>query len=82
VVVAWFFAGAEGAAKTLIFVVLPLGCIWFSDVLGDYTGYGLGRVAITKTSPGIFVYYLGWVALLVPLFIGVWLRIALPRSGP
>lgn len=82
VVGAWYFGRAEGAVKTALFVVLPLACIWFSDVLGDYTGYGLSRPAITRTSPGVFVYYLGWVVLLLPLFVVVWWTVAMPGAAP
>lgn len=82
VVGACFLGGVEGVVNAGMFVVLPLGCIWFGDVLGDYTGYGLSRVAITKTSPGVFVYYLGWVVLLLPLLVVVYFKVVLPAPSP
>jgi len=71
-VVVGAFGGLETAAKTAMFVVLPLACIWFSDVLADFTGSGFSYMPITRTSPEIFVYYLGWVVLFLPLFVVVW----------
>jgi uncharacterized protein len=44
------------------FFVVPVACIWFPEALGDFVG---GR--ITKTSPRAFVWFLGWVVLLVPV---------------
>jgi len=75
VVGAGLFGGLEVAAKVVMFVVLPLACIWFSDALADYTGYGFSSMPITRPSPEIFVYYLGWVVLLLPLFVMVWFAV-------
>ena len=48
--------------RILSFCVLPLACIWFPEALGDFIG---GR--ITKTSPRSYVWFFGWVVLLLPL---------------
>ena len=69
-------AGWEGFAKTLCFLVLPLACIWFSEILGDYTGWGLTQVAITKESPGVFVLFIGWLVLLLPVILAIWFMVS------
>jgi hypothetical protein len=62
----------EEALKAFIviigFLVLPLACIWFGDEMGDWGGTMRLR-AITSSSPGIFVVVMGWVILLLPVFI-------------
>jgi len=71
-IVALYVAVASGASgdsrlfllaltRVLRYCALPLACIWFPDALGDFVS---GR--ITKKSPRSFVWYLGWVVLLVP----------------
>jgi len=66
------FGGAEEAIKTLLFLILPLACIWFSDAMGNYTGNLIfPRPPITEKSPGIMVAFMGWVLLLFPVVIGV-----------
>jgi len=52
--------------KVCMFLPLPLGCIFFSDAMGGYTGI-LTRAPITKTTPGSFVAFVGWLLLLLPL---------------
>ena len=65
--------GAETAFKISMFLILPLGCIWFSEAMGGYTGLGLLQFGapITNRSPGILVCIMGWVVLLLPVAIGV-----------
>ena len=75
VVLASVFGGGELAFKTGMMVILPLACIWFSEAMGGFTGIA-GTYAITQKSPAIFVCVLGWVLLLLPVFltvIGHWL---------
>ncbi|MGA1790198.1 MAG: hypothetical protein ACMUIM_01830 [bacterium] len=43
--------------------------IWFSDMLGGYTGIGLGHVPITRTTPGCFVAFGGWLLLFLPVIM-------------
>ena len=61
--------GIETAWKVGLFLILPLACIWFSDTMGGYTGVGMGRGAITSTTPGCLVAFGGWLLLLLPLII-------------
>jgi hypothetical protein len=60
--------GGEGGFKMLIFVVLPLACIWFGDAMGGYTGSS-GSIWITVSSPGFFVSVAGWLLLILPLIV-------------
>jgi hypothetical protein len=65
--------GPEAAFKVVMFLILPLACIWFSDAMGGYTGSGSvflgGGMPITQPSPGIFVRIVGWIVLLLPVVI-------------
>jgi len=62
--------GAEAAFRVVLFLVLPLACIWFSEAMGGYTG-PTWRAAITAPTPGVFVCIAGWLLLLVPALVGV-----------
>jgi hypothetical protein len=42
---------------------LPLACIWFSELIGEATG------TFVQASPPFLVWFLGWITLLVPLFL-------------
>lgn len=55
-------AGSVIAVRVFLFCVFPLACIWFPAAMGDRTG---GQ--ITKKSPAVFVFVLGWVVLLLPI---------------
>jgi len=63
--------GAEWAFKIVLFLILPLACIWLSDAMGTYTGILPIEMPITQTSPGIMVQIVGWVVLLMPAVIGI-----------
>jgi hypothetical protein len=67
-VAAFATGGAELALRTLLFCIVPVGCIWFPDVLGDYTGIFL-LDSITEKSPAVFVWFLGWIVLLLPVIV-------------
>jgi len=73
IIMAAVHGGAEAAFKISMFLILPLGCIWFSEAMGGYTGLGLLQFGapITIRSPGILVCIMGWVVLLLPVAIGV-----------
>jgi len=62
---------ADTMWKVGLFLILPLACIWFSDAMGGYTGVGMGRGAITSTTPGCLVAFGGWLLLLLPLIIAI-----------
>ena len=62
--------------KIVMFLILPLACIWFSDAMGGYKGFlTFPRPAITKRTPGFFVALVGWILLLMPLIIVIVLYI-------
>ena len=42
---------------------LPLACIWFSEPIGEATR------GFVKASPPALVWFLGWITLLMPLFL-------------
>jgi hypothetical protein len=45
-------------------LLIPLGCIWFPEQLGSYTGYvGRGGDIDTETPPGL-VSAMGWFFLI------------------
>ena len=69
VVYAFGNARPDQAIKVAVGMLLPLVCIWFPQEAGDYVP-DVGR--ITAPSPASFVWFFGWVVLLVPLlFVGV-----------
>ena len=67
---AYVFGSPELSWRVAIFTILPLGCIWFSDAMGDYTGI-MGSMPITQSSPGWLICILGWMLLLLPIIIGI-----------
>jgi hypothetical protein len=71
IVGAFVTGGGEASCKVLLFVILPLACIWFSDAMGGYTGPTTSSMAITSPSPGVIVCILGWLVLLLPIIMGI-----------
>ena len=53
------------------FCLIPLGCIWFPEALGDYVGGNMNA-----PSPPFLGFILGWSVLLLPMVAGllIWLR--------
>lgn len=51
-------------------LMLPLACIWYSDELGEFTGFASYH-KITSKSPGCLVRLAGWLILLGPLVLCV-----------
>jgi hypothetical protein len=70
IVGAFVTGGGEASFKVLLFVILPLACIWFSEAMGGYTGPTTSG-AITSPSPGVIVCILGWLLLLLPIIMGI-----------
>ncbi len=68
-ILAFVGGGIEAALRILLYLLLPLACIWFGDEMGDYTGIVRGQ-GITKSSPGWLVRILGWLLLLMPIIAG------------
>ena len=67
-----FFNGSEGFLRMLLFLILPLGCIFFGDELGGTTGVRFRTTffapVVTKPTPGAFVVFMGWVLLTFPIW--------------
>jgi hypothetical protein len=67
-------ASCSGDTKAILtvamYLILPLSCIWFSEAMGDYTGFARGGYIDTK-SPGCLVAAGGWLLLLLPVIVGV-----------
>ena len=57
---------------TAVALCFPLACIWFGDELGDYVG-SLPGPAITKRSPGWLVNAGGWLLLVLPVIVGLFI---------
>lgn len=70
--VAYAAGGGEAAIACTIYLILPLACIWFSEEMGSFTGTIRGH-RITSTSPGCAVAFMGWVLLLLPPVVGLFL---------
>jgi hypothetical protein len=71
VVAAFVGNGAETCFKVVMFLILPLACIWFGDAMGEYIGQS-GSGYITETSPGFLVRILGWLLLLLPMILALY----------
>ena len=71
VVGAVVLGGPVDGLRISAFCLIPLGCIWFPESLGDYIG---GNV--NAPSPPFLVFILGWIVLLLPMVAGllIWLR--------
>ncbi len=54
-----------GVVVLVIYMLLPLGCIWFSDGLGPF--WGRGRIPEHASDWGGFVSFMGWLLLLLPM---------------
>lgn len=67
-VAAYVFTDSETMFKVVMFLFLPMGCIWFSEEMGSFTGFMHGRY-ITSTSPGCAVAAVGWILLLLPVIL-------------
>lgn len=51
-------------------IVFGLACIWYGDALGGMIGFRWFRnINISNTTPGVFLRFLGWILLLLPLII-------------
>ena len=59
--------GVEGAILLFAFSLLPLFCIWFSEIMGSYAGPMLH--GIDAPTPAVLVCIAGWLLLLLPIVI-------------
>jgi len=60
--------GLVGGFRVFVFCLVPLACIWFPEVMGDYAG-SIVASRINAPSHPAFVRALGWVVLLLPLIV-------------
>jgi Mg2+/citrate symporter len=71
VIGAGWLVGLISAFKMLAAMLVPLACVWFPEAMSDYT---VGH--ITRSSPPSFVWFFGWMILLLPIIVGtlLWLQ--------
>lgn len=53
----------------LMFLVLPLAAVWFPTQLGAATGMIDPFTVVTRPSPPAIVLLLGWMVLLMPIWL-------------
>ena len=67
------FIDFETFIQMLLFLLLPLACIFFGDKMGEMIGFRFrltfAAPTVDKSSPGSVVVFMGWVLLLLPLVI-------------
>jgi hypothetical protein len=56
--------------RTTAYLIFVLGCIWFGEEIGAYTGFIKIGFPL-KPTPGPFIVFTGWILLLLPVLIGV-----------
>ena len=66
----------QSVLSLIVFLLLPMVCIWFPDGMGNLKGIrlGLARPMITHTTPGDFVAIGGWLLLLCPVVVALIVR--------
>jgi hypothetical protein len=62
IISAFASGGLYPGIKMVGFCVIPWCCVWFPDAMGSYI-----NSSITRSSPAIMAWILGWVVLLLPL---------------
>ena len=68
-ILAYTSSGGVAVLQASFCLVLPLACIWLGDAMGGYSGRGMGRGAISHSTPGCFVAFGGWLFLLLPVIL-------------
>jgi len=58
----------------LVYVMISLALIFYSEVIGNYVG-PFGRIWIGQKSPPQIIEFLGWVMLLLPLISFITTRV-------
>jgi hypothetical protein len=69
IVLGYLGGGAELAFRIFIFLIFPLGFIWFSEAIGNYTGPVTRGAPVTNKSPAFLIALGGWVILLLPIIL-------------
>jgi len=67
--------GGEAFLSMLIFCIVPFYAIWYADTMGKAKGFlgpTGGHPQINTHSPQKLVIFLGWVILLIPIFISIY----------
>ena len=59
--------GAKGGFIVTLFVILPLAFIWSSDAVSDVRLSG--NQWISLAAPSAFIRLVGWLVLILPLFL-------------
>lgn len=69
-IIAYHNGGTKELFRFVIFLVLPLACIWFSNEIGGYTG-SARLTPITSESPGCLIRLIGWFLLFLPIIMAL-----------
>ncbi len=59
---AYFKGAGVDTLKIAVGLLLPMGCIWFAEAFGGYTGMAHYQRIDTPT-PAIFISVCGWLSL-------------------
>ena len=79
-VLAGLARGPEGLLRDVLFLLLPLGCIWFPQIFGTFfRGISLVGPYITDPTPGAWVVFGGWLVLLLPVLSGILVLIMMAK---
>jgi hypothetical protein len=65
-VVAYIVGGTAIFFKVLLFLLLPVACIWSGDVIVRYKRSKMGTQPLIKDLAGCLVKFIGWILLLLP----------------
>jgi len=67
---AYFNGAGLIAMKIAVFLLLPMGCIWFAEALGGYTGFDGHLQVIDTPTPPFLICACGWLLLVgVPVVL-------------
>lgn len=66
--IAYFYGPAGGLPVTLLLIVLPLGCIWYGQEIGSFSGKPVQGEVQSTSLIGTVVVFAGWVMLMTALF--------------
>jgi len=62
-VIAYFKGTGTDTLKIAVALLLPMGCIWFAEAFGGYTGWAHYQIIDTPT-PAILICAGGWFMLI------------------
>ena len=73
--IALIYVGVVAFTQMLLYLIIPMACIWYGDAMGSITGGSTviisGGPAITKQTPWCIMNIGGWLILLLPIIKGV-----------